>query len=405
MSSEWDGTTWAGSEAPARSIVRAGSPAQNRPPATANPTPIPYIDGRTAIALSAVWRCVDLISSVIGDWPWTEWRGDQLLETSRLVRRPMVTMTRREWTWRVVATNALYSTAHLLHVGGFDSEALPWSLLPLPPAAIAPAGYHDPWNLLPPTRYIVAGQEVDARFVTCIRRTPFPGVPDWVNGVVNIARTQFTAYLGADIAAARYWLNGGPVTTVITADQDLEDDDADGIAQRWVDRRRMGGDYPAVFGKGAKAAPWGADPTSESAVGARREINADIGRYFGMPTRVLNAPAGDSETYSNVENEAIDLYRMCLRFYAGPVEDAISELLPGDPLEGRRMQMDASRFLQGDLASRATAWPALVAAGIVTPAEARVRGFGLTPQPAADMVAQPTQATEAGPASVTATIR
>jgi len=323
---------------------------------------------------------VTLISDVIADWPWTEWRGDELLESSRLVRRPMATMTRREWTWRAVATGSLFGVTHCLHVGGTDAAGGPWSLLPIPPSAISPAGYVDPYGLMPPTTYNVGGREVDSRFVTVIRRTPFPGVPDWVNGVVNLARTQFSSYLAADIAASRYWRAGGPVQTVITTDQELEDTEAEAIAQRWVNRRAMGADFPAVFGKGAHAEPWGADPTAESSTVARREINADVGRFFGMPTRILNAPAGDSETYSNVENDAIDLYRLCLRGHAGPLEDAISELLPGDPLAGRRMALDASRFLQGDLASRAVAWPALVAARIVDIDEARVRGFGLPPR-------------------------
>lgn len=388
-----------------RLFGRAGAPAASTASTTAvvGPTPIPYLDGRTSLALTAVWRCVTLISDVIADWPWTEWRGDVELPPSRLVRRPLVNMTRREWTWRVVATEALFSSTHLLHVGGFDSEGGPWSLLPIPASAITPSGGVDPWNLLPPTRYVVAGQETSAEFVTVIRRFPFPGVADWLNGVINIARTQFTAYLAADVAAARYWRNGGPVTTVISTDQELEAGDAEAIAQRWVDRRSLGADYPAVFGKGAHAEPWGADPTAEAAVEARREINADVGRYFGVPTRILNAPAGDSETYANVEDDATDLYRYCLRGYAGPLEDAISGLLPGDPLLGRRMQLDASQFLQGDLASRATAWPALTAAGIVTVPEARVRGFGLSPTPR-DPVIQ-TAAVDAAPAAIAATIR
>jgi phage portal protein BeeE len=366
----------------------AATPATSTaPPATVGPTRVPYLDGRSALALSAVWRCVTLIADVIADWQWTEWKGDELLEPSRLVRRPMVTMSRREWTWRVVATEALYSTCHLLHVGGSDSEGGPWSLLPVPPAAIAPIGYVDPYGLLPPTAYVVAGRRVDAQYVTVIRRTPFPGVPDWLNGVINLARTQFGAYLAADIAAARYWQAGGPVTTVIETAAEMDDPEADAIARRWIARRSMGADYPAVLSSGTTAKPWGADPTAEASVESRREDVAMVGRYFGMPTRILNAPAGDSETYSNVENDAIDLYRMCLRGHAGPVEDAISEILPGDALAGRRMAMDASRFLQGDLASRAIAWPALVQSGIVDTDEARTRGFGLPPRTAAQAAA------------------
>jgi len=249
---------------------------------------------------------------------------------------------------------------------------------------------------------MVGGQRIGVEHLTVIRRAPWPGVPEYLNGILDLARRQFTAYLAADVHMARYWRSGGPVVTQISSDQELTKTDADTIAQRWVDRRTMGADYPAVLGKGAKAEPWGADPTTESAVEARREINADVGRYFGMPTRILNAPAGDSETYSNVESDAIDLLRYTLRGYMGPIEDAISELLPGDYIGGRRMRLDATRLTEGDLASRAIAYPALVMAGILTIPEARVRGFGLTPVPPLE---PPAPASTEAAASVTATIR
>lgn len=368
-----------------RLLGRAGAPATTTaPPARVGVQPVPYIDARAVMGLAAVWRCVTLIADTIADMPWTEWRGDVLLPSSRLVRRPYATMTRREWTWRVVATEALYGPTYLLHVGGTDSAGTPWSLMPLPPSVIQP-GQQDPWGLLPPYEYNVAGQRVSAEYVTVIRRAPIPGVTDQMSGLLDIARRQFTAYVAADVHMSRYWTAGGPTNTVITTDQELDKPQADFIREQWTDARAMGTEWPAVLGKGAHAEPWGADPTTESAVEARREITADVGRHFGVPTRILNAPAGDSETYSNVENDAIDLLRYCLRGYMGPIEDAISELLPGDYLEGRRMQIDPSRHLQGDLASRAAAYPALVAAGIYTADEARIRGFGLPPLGQSDL--------------------
>jgi phage portal protein BeeE len=232
-----------------------------------------------------------------------------------------------------------------------------------------------------PTTYFVGGREIPAEYVMLVERAPFADVSDKLSGLLDIARRQFTAYLAADTHMSRYWQAGGPTTTVITSDQEIDDPEAERIAQRWLDRRAAGSDHPAVFGKGAHAAPWGADPTTESATEARREINAEIGRYFGVPTRILNAPAGDSETYSNVENDAIDLLRYTLRGYMGPLEDAISEVLPGDYLDGRRMALDPARILQGDLASRATAWVALTSGDrpIFTVDEARRRGFGMPP--------------------------
>ena len=375
-----------------RLFGRAGAPASATiTPTTLGVQAVPYLDSRAAVGLSAVWRCVTLISDAIADMPWQEWRGDELLPPSRLVRRPCATMTRREWTWRVVATEALYNTVYCLHVGGYDSAGKPWSLLPLPPVVVQPISF-DPWGILPPSRYNVAGQTIEATDLTIIRRAPFPGVTENMAGLLELARRQFTAYVAADVHMSRYWQAGGPTTTVITTEQELEDEDAAKIGQRWADRRAMGADHPAVLGKGAHAEAWGADPTTESGTEARREQTAEVGRYFGVPTRILNAPAGDSETYSNVENDAIDLWRYTLRGYAGPVEDAISGELPGDPIEGRRMGLDPSRLLQGNLVDRSAAWVGLVTAGIADQDEARIKGFGLPARTALPTTTAPAEA-------------
>lgn len=385
--SEWDGTSWAGDAPQLTSpVARAGVPATSRQaPPIAPVVPLPFVSSTTAIALSAVWRAVDLIASTVASFPWQEWRGDPMtdptavqLQPSRLARKPMATMTRREWTWRVVAAEALENTVYLLHTGGRDSEGTPWSLLPLPPGVCQAASPADPWGLVPAAYYRVGGLGlVPSDELTIIRRAPFPGLSDAASSILQVARRQFQAYLGADTHMARYWTNGGPTTTVLTTDQELDDNQADTIQARWDAKRSMSG--TAVLGKGVHAEPWGADPTSESATEARREIVAELGRYFGLPTRILNAPAGDSETYSNVESDRLDLLGYCLQGYMDPLEDAVSENLPGDTIAGRHVVLDPTRWLQGALAERATAWSALVAAGIVTVPEARVRGFGLAP--------------------------
>lgn len=341
--------------------------------------PVPYIDTRAVMGLSAVWRAVSLIADTIADMPWQEWRGEELLPTSRLLRRPgPVWMTRREWVQRVVVTEALFNTTYLIHAGGLDAEGAPWSLVPYPNGLVQ-AVNPDPWGIIPPTEYTVGGVRIPAQYVTVLRRLPLPGVDDRLAGLLEIARRQFTAYVAADVHMMRYWSAGGPTTTVITTDQPLQPNDAKDIQQRWVESRAQGTEWPAVLGRGAHAEPWGADPTTQSGTEARNQMNADIARHFGLPTRIMNAPAGDSETYSNVENDAIDVYRYCLRGYMGPIEDTISTVLPGDYIGGRRLQLDPSRFLQGDLTTRATAWAALVTSGIVTKDEARTKGFGLPP--------------------------
>jgi hypothetical protein len=66
------------------------------------------------------------------------------------------------------------------------------------------------------------------------------------------------------------------------------------------------------------------------------------------------------------------------------------------------MEIDPTSFVSGSLADRATAYPALVTAGILTVPEARRRGFGLPASPADTATATaPADALPAGVASVT----
>ena len=61
---------------------------------------------------------------------------------------------------------------------------------------------------------------------------------------------------------------------------------------RTAEKRAKGPDHVPVMDVGLKYKEAGIDPTAESAVEARRELVADIARYFGVPTRIVNAPTG-----------------------------------------------------------------------------------------------------------------
>jgi phage portal protein BeeE len=406
--SEWDGTPWAGDDSHPLIVRGEVPPAPVMPGAQIYPSLVPYVDGSSVLGLSAVVACVRLISDTVSDLPWQELSGPDdapvKLASSRLIRRPMANMTRREWTWRVTATLALYNVAHLLYVGGYDEEGVPWSLLPLPPAAITPADpLQDPWGLAPPRYYMVGDRFVPAEAITVIRRSPWPSIPDHLSSLLKLAKRSFGAALAAETHHFRYWQAGGPTTTILKTDQEIDDNDAADIRQRWVDARAYGTEWPAVLGKGADAKAFGADPTTQDATAARDSIVADVGRYFGVSVRSLNAPRlGDSDTYANIEDEAVDLERYTLRGYIGPIQDGVSDLLPGDYIDGRRMRMDTSRLTQGSMEARARTYPPLVQAKIVDIDEARRIGFGLPPRTAEQLAAAEPAPATTGPTLIAA---
>jgi HK97 family phage portal protein len=321
----------------------------------------------TALGLSAVWRSLDILANGVSQLEWSERLGNLDLPPSRLVVRPQAQRTRREWTSLVVSTLALYDVCYLLKIPPYDADGKPMALWPIDPTIIAPI-LTDVWSLVPPTRFRILGREVSIDDLEILRRSPQPTIFDTTGGVIQLARTTFAAALAAERYASRYWQAGGAPTTVLEAEATIGETDADKMSERWASRRAKGPDYAPVLSGGLKAKPFGADPTNESAVVARRELVADIGRYFGIGSSLLNSPNQSSETYSTTEAEGIHLVRYTLQNYVGAIQDAVSEQLPA----GHRMVMDVSRLTRGVQNARAQSWQLALAGGAwMTPQEVR----------------------------------
>jgi phage portal protein BeeE len=312
------------------------------------------VTATTTLGLSAVWRCIDILSNGVSQLEWRERRGTLDLPLSRLVARPQAQRTRREWTSLVVSTLALFDVCYLFKAGGVDSEGVPIGLWYMDPTIVSPASadLFTSAFLLPPSEFFVGGVKTSADDLVILHRSPQPTVSDTTGGVINLARTTFAAAIAAERYASRYWQAGGPPTTTLETEQRLTPAQATEVQDQWYQKRSKGPDYAPVLVGGLKARSFGADPTSESAVEARKELVADIGRYFGIPTRILNAPTGDSETYTSTPAANQDLVRYTLQNYIGAIEDAISELLPG----GRRVEMDVRRLTRGTQSEQAQAY-------------------------------------------------
>ena len=300
------------------------------------------VTATTALGLSAVWRCLDILSNGVSQLTWKERRGTLDLPPSRLVTRPQSWRTRREWTSLVVSTVALFDCCYLLKVGGEDSEGVPIGLWPLDPSIVQPVTTGVYGAILPPDEYWVGQTKVSADQLVIVRRSPQPGILDGSGGVISIARTTFAAALAAESYASRYWQAGGAPTTVLETDANLPDPVATALSDRWREKRSKGPDYAPVMSSGVKAKSFGADPTAESAVEARRELVADISRYFGVSSHIVNAPSGDSQTYKSSETTGMDFLRFTLQNYINAIQDAISDLLPG----GRYMVMDVEPLIR-----------------------------------------------------------
>jgi phage portal protein BeeE len=275
---------------------------------------------------------------------------------------------------------ALYDVCYILKLDPEDSEGVPMGLWPIPPQIITPRVI-DTYMLTPPTSYIVGRTVIDAEHIIPIRRGPLPGIPDYLSGLLQMARAEFAGAIAQANYTSRYWQSGGPPTTVLETDANLSDPQATALGNRWAQRRSQGPDHPAILSNGLKAHEYGADPTTQAAVEAGRDQVAAVARYFGVHARMVNAPSIDSQTYKTSQEENLDLVHYTLQNYIGAIEDAITDLLPGN----RTMTMISSVLTEGTQLARAQAWQLALGGGgntpWMTPEEVREKE-GLPPQEA-----------------------
>jgi phage portal protein BeeE len=351
------------------------------------------VNAEAALGIDVFYACVRLIADGVASAPWGEWRGLVELEPSRLVLRPMASMTRREWTWRVAATMAIYSYCPLRIVGGLDSEGVPWSLVPLNPAAL---------SRNPDSATFTYGTETipldDLRFV---RRTSLPVASPDVQAIIRLAQDQLEAAASASQYVSAWWEAGGAPVVVLSTDQELTKDQGDEIAARWLERREKGPAFPAVLGKGAHANPFGANLGADEAHQAQDRLIASVARFMGVPASYVNAPSyAGSLTYQNVQQAGLDLVRYTLDAYALPIGDLLGDQLPGDYIKGRTVRLDLRGLTLGDQLNRYQAWESALRAGWLDEDEVRQaegyapRETAAEPAPAPDLVELPANAPE-----------
>lgn len=313
------------------------------PPLVVGPSALPTSE-RFVLGESVTHRCVELIADAIAGATWGEWRGDDPLDESRLVRRPAERYTRRNWAWRVAATMALYSWCPLLRVGPSDSEGVIRSLVPVLPGDV---------GRLPGGSWTYRGEDMGPTGVRVVYRTVWPSVDSDVASVLTLARAVFSAAMAATAYDAAFWDAGGAPRTVITTEQALSIDQANELRTLYVKQRQEHPGEPAVFGRGASLAAFGADMAASGAADAAARVGAAVSRYFGIPPHLSNVPNyASSLTYQNTETAGVDFVNYTLDAYAGAIGDTLSEELPGDGLAGRVVRLDLSHLTAASQESR-----------------------------------------------------
>lgn len=363
---------------------------ENLPPVLAPPiAAAESINGRSAYHLADVFACVKTLVDAAVLCPLSFWRqrdeGREPLTGGRgvnLLSRPAPGVTQSALIASLVQNLAAYGEGFLGKVRDADGNLVQLESLPPERMTVKLVSGEPMFVYYSPLDGVFDGLTTrDVVHIVGMRS------PDQLRGASPIGLCREALGLNASLttAASALWRNGAIPAGVLSVPSGvMAEDQIAALADAWA-KRHQGPDASgrvAVLSGDVKWQSMSLGLQDAQFVEAARLSTQTICRIFRVPPSVLGAGTSDSMTYRNASSEAETL----IKFAVGPllrlIEDAISADTDLFPAATQFAEFDVDRLLlRADPATRAAVAVQLIAAGVLTVAEARERE-GLGPLPA-----------------------
>jgi HK97 family phage portal protein len=311
------------------------------------------VNPTTAMQHSAVWACVNLIAGSISTLPLAAYRdGDEtpLPTLPPLLRQPSAGWSLPEFTYALLQSLLLRGNAYGLIVDRAGAGLLPSQveLLALDRVQVTVNGAVE-WR--------VDGQLVDPASIWHVKAFTAPGQVLGLSPIAH-ARQAIALGLGAEKYAAKFFGESAIPSGVLTSDQDIKQDRADQIKARWKSAHQANREI-AVLGNGARFQPVTIPPEQAQFLETTQANVRTICRYFGVQPELIGADSGNSLTYANVEQRALDFLTFGLRPWLVRLETALSALLSSTTT----VKFNAAALVRTDLLTRYQAHESAIRAG------------------------------------------
>ena len=352
---------------------------------------------RSALAFTAFWRGVQIISGTIAGLPLKTYSdgGGERTEVKSIFDDPCPAyFTRFEWVQFVMVHLCVHGNAYLLHQYN-DAGALA-SLFPLHPSMVHvknEPGIGRVFTVNIPGEDWGQNLELTEEDITQVMGMSLDGLTGL--SPISICRNSLGAGLAADKAAARQFASGLMIGGLVTSDENLEEDDARAVVAGL--KAKMGGVNNAgdlaFVNASLKISPW--SMTSEDAQFLESRVHQveEVARILGIPPHLLGQTEKQTSWGTGVAEQNRGLARYTLRNYTTPFEQRCSKLLSNP----RFVEFEYKGLLQAAPEVEIPLLISQVQAGLLSMDEARAI-MNLPPLPAGEEP-DPTQegADDAGP--------
>ena len=324
-----------------------------------------------ALRMSAVWACVDVLSTSGSQLPIGSVRktSDGYQEPVEplppLLAQPSALVGPDVWLYQIMY--ALCTDGNNFgRIADVDRGGRPTQIELLDPGTVKQRQVHNgrarvkvgqasDWEYLWPHGPI---WHVPGKMIS-------PGTPFGLSPLVYAGKATGTG-LAAEQYGATYFETGHP-SALITADEELDASQAADIKSAY--KRAVGSERePAVFGSGLKYEALQAKPVDTQYLDLMRFTVEQVCRYYRVPpTMVYGVQTGQNITYVNASQADLGYLKHSLEGYLARIESALTAVLP----RGQEAHFDRDAFLRSDTKSRFDTYAVGLEHDILSHAEVR----------------------------------
>lgn len=209
------------------------------------------------------------------------------------------------------------------------------------------------------------GRRVDS---SMILHVPGYTLPGRVLGMSPIKAYRLTVETGLGAQQfGRDWFAGGSTPAgVLETDQVLNEEQAEAVKRRF--KQAASGRDTVVLGAGTTYKPISVPADESQFLATMRATAGQIASIYGIPPEMIGGESGNSLTYANTEQQAINFVTYTLRPWLVRLEQALTRLLPAEQF----VRFNIDSIIRADLKTRYEAHHYALADGWLSRDEVRL---------------------------------
>lgn len=329
------------------------------------------VSPENSLKLSAVWRCISILSGVISSFPCRPFIEDEKGNRSLAKDHPTYKLFRRR-------PNPLYSKTvyweraiiHLLLRGNHYSEII-----------YAKNGVDiERFDLIVPTQvkdikfsggklwYALTGRD---ELIPMERMIHVPHMgEDPISGksTITYAREDLGMEMARRDSGAKFWQDGGQPTQLLIPQQKITPTQEAQLKTSFREKKREGGAVTAPFG--VEVVSLSMSPADQEFIMSGNFSIAAICRWFGVPLHKLSEL--ERATFSNIEHQAIEFLQDTISPIIEKVENEYETKCYTLPSEAdMELEFDMNTYQRADIQGRSEYYRTAVQNALKTPNEVR----------------------------------